>query len=241
MFQRRFDEAQRELEQVLNITPDDMLTLVQAAGIGQAQGDLKRAAALLDPLPLTNSNVREAKCYQALLERNSSQMILKINEMLSTNSLTDPGDRATTRSWLGWLEEVMGDRAAALENWRQARSELEPYLDGSDYFLMANLALLNAALGDKTAAFDLAERGMRIVPVEKSALFGPMMIEVLARVAALTGERDRAIASLHAILDKPYAGPLAANPPITPALLRLDPMFDSLRADPRFQRMIDSH
>ena len=68
-----------------------------------------------------------------------------------------------------------------------------------------------------------------------------MMIEVLARVAALTGERDRAIACLQALLDKPYAGPLAANPPITPALLRLDPMFDSLRADPRFQRMIDSH
>ena len=168
-------------------------------------------------------------------------MILKINEMLSTNSLTDPGDRATTRGWLGWLEEVMGDHTAALENWRQARSELEPYLDGSDYFLTANLALLNAALGDKTAAFDLAERGTSIVPVEKSALFGPMMIEVLARVAALTGDRDRAIASLQAVLDKPYAGPLAANPPITPALLRVDPMFDSLRADPRFQRMIDAH
>jgi hypothetical protein len=68
-----------------------------------------------------------------------------------------------------------------------------------------------------------------------------MMIEVLARVAALTGEHDRAIASLQVVLDKPYAGPLAANPPITPALLRLDPIFDSLRVDLRFQRMINSH
>lgn len=154
----------------------------------------------------------------------------------------DSGDSGETRFWLGWLEEVMGDHAAAVENWRQARSELEPYLkEGPEHFLIAYLALLNAALGDKTAAFDLAERGMSIVPVEKSALFGPMMIEVLARVAALTGERDRAIASLQAVLDKPYAGPLAENAPITPALLRLDPMFDSLRADPRFQRMIDSH
>jgi hypothetical protein len=68
-----------------------------------------------------------------------------------------------------------------------------------------------------------------------------MMVEVLARVAALTGERDRAIASLQIVLNKPYPGALAATAPITPALLRLDPMFDSLRADPRFQRMIDSH
>jgi tetratricopeptide (TPR) repeat protein len=244
MFQRRFDEARRELEQVLNIIPDDTMTLVQEAGIAQAQGDLKRAAALLNPLPLSNSNVRNARCYQSLLERNPSWIISQIKEMLSTNSLTDPGDRATTRAWLGWLEGVMGDQAAALENWRQARSELEPYLKEQQpeyYFLIAHLAMLNAALGDKTAAFNLAERGMSTVPVEKSALFGPMMIEVLARVAALTGERDRAIASLQAVLDKPYAGPLATNPPITPALLRLDPMFDSLRADPRFQRMINSH
>jgi serine/threonine protein kinase/Flp pilus assembly protein TadD len=244
MFQRRFDEARRELEQVLNIIPDDTLTLVREAGIAQAQGDLKRAAALLDPLPLSNSNVRHAKCYQSFLERNPSKMIPQIKELLSTNNLTDPVDRAMTRAWLGWLEEVMGDRAAALENWRQARSELEPYLKEQEpqyYFLMAFLAFLNASLGDKTAAFNLAERGTSIVPVQKSALFGPMMIEVLARVAALTGDRDRAIASLQALLDKPYGGPLAANPPMTPALLRLDPMFDSLRAYPRFRRMIDSH
>jgi Cytochrome c biogenesis factor len=242
MFQRRFDEARREFEQVLNIIPDDTTTLVLEASIAQAQGDLKRAAALLETLPLSNSDVRIATCYQSLLERNPARIIPRIKEMLSTNSLTDPGDRATTRAWLGWMEEVTGDHAAALENWRQARSELEPYLEQPEYYgLIAYLALLNASLGDKADAFNLAERGTSIVPVEKSALFGPMMIEVLARVAALTGERDRAIASLQAILDKPYAGPLAANPPITPALLRLDPMFDSLRADPRFQRMIDSH
>lgn len=242
MFQRRFDEARREFEQVLNIIPDDTTTLVLEASIAQAQGDLKRAAALLETLPLSNSDVRIATCYQSLLERNPARIIPRIKEMLSTNSLTDPGDRATTRAWLGWMEEVTGDHAAALENWRQARSELEPYLEQPEYYgLIAYLALLSASLGDKAAAFNLAERGTSIVPVEKSALFGPMMIEVLARVAALTGERDRAIASLQAILDKPYAGPLAANPPITPALLRLDPMFDSLRTDPRFQRMIDSH
>jgi len=242
ILQRRFDEAQRELEQVLNIIPDDVTTLVQEASIAQAQGDLKRAAALLEPLPINNTDVVIARCYQSLLERNSARIIPRIKEMLSTNSMTDPGDRATTRAWLGWLEEVRGDHAAAAENWRQARSELEPFLQQPEFpGLIAYLALLNASLGDKAAAFKLAERGTSIFPVKKSALYGPMMVEVLARVAALTGERDRAIASLQIVLNKPYPGALAATAPITPALLRLDPMFDSLRADPRFQRMIDSH
>jgi tetratricopeptide (TPR) repeat protein len=243
MFQRRFDEARRELEQVLNIIPDDTMTLVQEAAISQAQGDLKRSAALLDPLPLANNHVLYAKCYQSLLERSPARIMPQLQEILSTNSSMDRSDRGESRFWLGWLEEIKGDHAAALENWRQARDELEPLLKEQPeyHFLISDLALLNGALGDKTAAFDLAERGTTIVPVEKNALFGPMMIEVLARVAALTGERDRAIDSLRALLNKSYAGPLAANPPITLALLRLDPMFDSLRTDPRFQRMIDSH
>ena len=86
IFQRRFDEAQRELEQVLNIIPDDMTTLVQEASIAQAQGDLKRAAALLEPLPINNTDVVIARCYQSLLERNSARIIPRIKEMLSTNS-----------------------------------------------------------------------------------------------------------------------------------------------------------
>jgi hypothetical protein len=65
-------------------------------------------------------------------------------------------------------------------------------------------------------------------------------IEILARVAARTGEPDRAIATLQKLLSTPYDGAMAVGPPLTPALLRLDPMFDSLRNDPRFQKLVAS-
>jgi hypothetical protein len=83
-------------------------------------------------------------------------------------------------------------------------------------------------LNDKTAAFKLIEQAMAVVPIEEDALFGPIPIEILARVAAQMGDPDRAITALQKLLSVLGDG-LAGDIPLTPALLRLDPMFDPLR------------
>jgi hypothetical protein len=57
-------------------------------------------------------------------------------------------------------------------------------------------------------------------------------------VAARTGDNDRAIAALQKLPAIPYRSPLALNVPLAPALLRLDPMFDPLQNDSRFQKLL---
>ncbi|PYJ95569.1 MAG: hypothetical protein DME62_00110, partial [Verrucomicrobia bacterium] len=241
---RRFPEALRKLDQVLNITPDDLDILMEKAAIAQAEGDVPRAAALLAPLHpnADNPQALETQVYQAILERRPAQMIPRLKEILAKPDPALGYTNGELRFWLGWAQEVAGDRAAAQESWRQARSELEPFLkeQPENYSLIGDLALTNMGLGDKAAAFKLIERAMVVVPIEKDAKDGPQPIEILARVAARMGEPDRAVAALQKLLSIPYESALAENVPLTPAVLRLDPMFDPLRNDPRFQKLVAS-
>jgi TolB-like protein/Tfp pilus assembly protein PilF len=238
---RRFPEALRKLDQVLNITPDDVDVLAVKAAIAQAEGDLPRAATLLAPLrPAADLNqALETQVYQAILERQPAPIISRLKEILAKPDPALGFFNGGLRFWLGWAQEVAGDHPAAQESWRQARSELEHFLkeQPENYQLIGDLALTNMALGDKAGALSLAERAMAANPIEKDAAFAPRPIEILARVAARTAEPDRAIAALQKLLSMPGQGALAENIPLTPVLLRLDPMFDPLRNDPRFQKL----
>src|SRR5204862_144723 len=193
---RRFPEALRKLDQVLNIVPDDLDTLAFKAAIAQAEGDLPRAAALLAPLhpAADDTNALETQVYQAILERNPGPMISRLNEVLAKPDPALGYFIGELRFWLGWAQEVAGDHAAAHESWRQARGELEPFLkeQPENRILIGDLALTNMGLGDKAAAFELIDRGMDAVPIKKDSLTGPGTIEILARVAARMGEPDRA-------------------------------------------------
>src|SRR5437773_4891712 len=207
---RNFSLALRKLDHIHDITPGDVDTLAYKAAVAQAEGDLPRASALLDGLRPTadQSEALETQVYQAILKRQPAPMIRRLTEILASPDPSFGYINGELRFWLGWAQEVAGDKAAAQQSWRQARSELESFLNKQpeNFILIGDLALTNAGLGDKSVALALAERAMAAVPIEKDASAGTRPIEILARVTAQIGEPDRASAALQTLLSIPGQG-----------------------------------
>jgi tetratricopeptide (TPR) repeat protein len=141
--------------------------------------------------------------------------------------------------YLARFQELAGDAVGAKANYTRSREETETLLrqqpDNAD--LISALSLVHAGLGDKKAALEEADRAVAKLPASRDALFGPLHEELRARILARFGDKERAITSLQHLLAIPYAGRFGG--PLTPAVLRLDPDWDNLRGDPRFEKLCE--
>src|SRR5438067_3191714 len=181
IYLRRFPDALRKFDQVLNITPDDPDTLATKAAIALSEGDLPLASALLTPLHLSAdlTQALQTQVYLAVLERQPAPMITRLQEVLAKPDPALGYINGDLRFYLGWAQEVAGDHAGAQESWRHARSELEPFLkeQAENLGLLGGLAMTCMGLGDKAAAFAFVDRCMAATPIEKDALSGIIPIE----------------------------------------------------------------
>ena len=239
---REFEAALKVNDRRLDITPSDPDVIALTASIYQAQGNLQEAAKLLSEVnaQAAPSFALTTKINQLRLERNLGEAIRLLQTRQAQFPFASRMDKTFTQFHLILTQRLNGDTAGAKITAGQARNMLEPLRKNQpdSANLVAALSVANAALGEKEAALKAAERAIMLLPSSKDRVFGPACEEILAQIQMMVGENSGAISTLTRLLQTRYSSWLYWQP-ITAALLRLDPLWDPLRADPAFQKLCE--
>jgi TolB-like protein/Tfp pilus assembly protein PilF len=239
---RQFPRAEKLYDRALDILPNELSLMALKANIYQTEGNLQEAAkSLVQVNAQTNSDVAvRIKLTQLRLERNPEAMRW-VQTRQTRLPFTSGIEKGSKQVGLALAQRAAGDTAHAKADAEQARSTLESLKKDQpeNAFVAAALAVAYATLDEKDSALNEAQRAITLLPSNKDRLSGPGFEENLALVEMIIGENTRAIATLTRLLQTPYGGWLYSPTPITPALLRLDPIWDPLRADPAFQKLCE--
>jgi TolB-like protein/Tfp pilus assembly protein PilF len=243
---RQFPAALKLYDRALDITPNDPDVGALKASIYQAQGNLEEAVKLLSEVNAQTPCSRAflIKITELRLERNLREAIRLLQARQTQFHFTSEFDKGVNYYWLAWTQRLNGDTAGAKVTAAQSRNWLEPLCNDQpdNALFVAALSLSNAVLGEKEAALKEAERAIMLLPSIKDRVWGSMMEENLAVIQMMVGENSsRAISTLTRLLQTPYVSWIYGwgRTPLTPALLRLDPHWDPLRADPAFQKLCE--
>ena len=237
---RQFPVALKLYDRALDLLPNDVDLMAIKATIYQAQGKLPEAARLLIAInaQTPSETAFGIKVAQLRLERNHAEAIGLLETRLAQFAFGSEIDRGVSQVLLALAQRLAGDTGGAKATAEQARRTLEPLLenqpDNSD--LAALLALVHAVRGDKDSAVEMAQRAMVLLPTARDRVNGPALEANLALIQTMSGDISHAISSLTRLLQAP-CGSLLDGPELTPAVLRIDPLWDPLRGDPTFQNL----
>jgi tetratricopeptide (TPR) repeat protein len=184
-----------------------------------------------DPASAEDQSMKEERFQLALFERDFVAAGRAGTALPQKNPLEDGFSRDF---WLGVVARMKGDTTAASAAFNAARTAQEEALRArpDDARLLSSLGVIDAALGRKEDALREGGQAIELLPIAKDTLDGPPLVSNLAWIYAWTGERDLAIEQL-AIVAKIPCGPTYGE-------LRLSPLWDSLRGDPRFEKIVNS-
>jgi TolB-like protein/Tfp pilus assembly protein PilF len=236
--ERRFTDALKQGDRILDIVPGDPGAILYKVTIYQALGELDKAEALLTTFHPAGDDDYMARvlAYQKLLQRRYPDGVALLKSYLASPTPLLRIRLSQIRIALGDFQRLSGDAPAANASYARARDELDAQLkqqpDNSE--IISALAQAYTGLGNKKVALQHAEQALALRPESQDVVLARLYEEDLARIEARFGEADRAIKGLQYLLTVAYG-----DPPLTPALLRLDPTFDPLRNDSRFQKLCE--
>jgi TolB-like protein/class 3 adenylate cyclase/Tfp pilus assembly protein PilF len=232
---RRFDDAHAMLDRALKIGTDSETAHANKASVLQSEGRLAEAAQELAPIPpdATDDFVLSARVGQAIYERHFNTAIDVIERKVNAIQPGQPLDSITDLALvqLGFCQEWTGRYDDARRTFTRAVSAIKPTPDTvvapEANGIPSTLALAYAGLGEKEKALEQAKQAVNDYATD--AIAKPQAEITLAQIQARFGDHDAAIAALPRLLEVP-AGLTIAN-------LKLDPFWDPLRKDPRFQKL----
>src|SRR5437667_479581 len=240
MAQRDFETASKVLDRVIAASPQSFQTnILKAFMAAQWKGDLSAAEKVFSSIqPETDSDglMTMGRAWLLMLHRKlpeALQVVQKFRGETLFNTTTAPCPKALLE---GEIYRLQGDEAKARTAFEHARVVSERLLREApdDPARHGQHGLILAALGQKQEAIAAGKRAVELVPESQDAFDGPLGTAALAQISARTGEFDEAFRLLDHLLTVPTHG-------LTVPMLKLDPAWDPLRKDPRYQALIDKY
>ncbi len=235
---RRYPDAAKVLERALTIVPEDVDTLLSRAAVDlNWRADTRPLhriiAAILARKPNASSELAGVWLFLAFCEHDQAATARAVAAL--GDGTFGPGAIQFRRAfWEGLAARVRGDATGAQEAFLRARTEQERIVLAQENFAPAIciLGLIDAGLGRKADALREGRRAAELLPLSRDPINGAHILEFLAGIYAWVGEADLACEQLEKITRIP--GNLSYGQ------LRLSPLWNDLRGNPRFEKLVAS-
>src|SRR5262245_16357327 len=232
---RNFEAADQTLDRAMALAPNSLSALGGKGYCAVLKGDLAEAEKQLSLIPAEtdpNGLVTWIRSGVLILQRKLPEALATVEKFPGETMTTEPEPKALVQAT---IHRLQGDKAKSQTEFEQAQIISERLLreapDNSERHAQHGVIL--AALGRKQEAIAEGKHAVELLPESKDAFDGPQVTTTLAQIYASTGETDEALRLLDHLLTVPNG--------LTVPVLKLDPAWDPLREDPRFQALIDKY
>jgi TolB-like protein len=237
----RYKEMAATLDSALVISPKDVPSRIQRAWVDlESRADPKPLHTTIDAILAEDPNAAPVLVNHwldlALRERDPRAAERALGAMPAGGGGCYDDNIPFPNSWCeGLVARFRGDETAARAAFANARNELNQIVRSQpDYAAgLCALGVVDAALGNKEDAIREGKRAVELMPVSKNAIGGAMLIHYLAAIYAWAGDKDRAIEQLSETAKLPGSS-------LSYGRLRLNPLWDPLRGDSRFEAIVAS-